>query len=161
MPGKKVLVTIENRFSARYVVSTLLSQRWEPGTEFKIMHVLEAPPNLDLPQSFRDNRKRLRKGAEFLLTDIALQITNQIMGIKTSTEIREGDVKAQILRFAHKWEPDLIIMGTHDHKGLNSLLIGSVARAVAVQAPCSIMVVKDRPKADQGKVAKALESLKR
>jgi len=160
MPAKKVLITIENRFSARYVVDTLLHEKWQPGTEFKILHVLEPPPHRDLPQSYWDNRKRMRKGAEFLLNDVAAQINAATEEITTSIEVREGRAKDQILSFAHKWRPDLIVMGTHDHRGLNGFLIGSVARAIATHAPCSIMVIKDKPRTNSEQMAHVLESSK-
>jgi nucleotide-binding universal stress UspA family protein len=66
------------------------------------------------------------------------------VGIATSEVtvlLNEGDVTASILGTARKEGIDLLVMGTHGHKGFNRLFLGSVAEAVIHQATCPVLVV--------------------
>src|SRR5262245_51242062 len=47
-----------------------------------------------------------------------------------------------ILRYARSASIDLIVMGTHGHKGAAHLLMGSVAEQVVRTAPCPVLVVR-------------------
>ncbi len=46
-----------------------------------------------------------------------------------------------ICEVARTWQADLIVVGSHQRKGLQELLIGSVSNYVMHHAPCSVMVV--------------------
>lgn len=49
-----------------------------------------------------------------------------------------------ILHHAEESDCDLIVMGTHGHRGFTKLLLGSVADHVLRHAKCPVIVVKDR-----------------
>ncbi len=46
-----------------------------------------------------------------------------------------------ICQVASTWQADLIVIGSHQRKGLQELLLGSVSNYVMHHAPCSVMVV--------------------
>jgi len=46
---------------------------------------------------------------------------------------------------ARRWNADLIVLGTHGRRGLNHLLMGSVAEAVARVAPAHVLLVRAGP----------------
>lgn len=48
---------------------------------------------------------------------------------------------AGICDMARTWKADMIIMGSHQRKGLRELLLGSVSNYVMHHAPCSVMIV--------------------
>lgn len=52
-----------------------------------------------------------------------------------------GHVAAEIISYAKKEAIDLIIIGTHGFKGLNRMLLGSVAEKVVKLAPCPVMTI--------------------
>ena len=52
-----------------------------------------------------------------------------------------GNPNRTICHLAKVWEADLIIMGSHGHKGLSELLLGSVSNYVMHHAPCSVLIV--------------------
>ena len=78
-------------------------------------------------------------------------------GIATSEVtvlLNEGDVTASILETTRKEGIDLLVMGTHGHKGFNRLFLGSVAEAVIHQAICPVLVVsRPSPHLEQGEVS--------
>jgi nucleotide-binding universal stress UspA family protein len=56
--------------------------------------------------------------------------------------LEEGEPATQILEVARDCRCDLIVMGTHGRRGLNRLLMGSVAEQVMRKAPCPVVTVK-------------------
>jgi nucleotide-binding universal stress UspA family protein len=45
---------------------------------------------------------------------------------------------------ARRWKADLIVLGTHGRRGINHLLMGSVAEAVARIAPAHVLLVRSQ-----------------
>lgn len=57
------------------------------------------------------------------------------------SEVRRGDALAVILAACERERPDLVLVGTHGRSGWQRLRLGSVAEAVTLRAPCSVLVV--------------------
>ena len=60
------------------------------------------------------------------------------------TEIRIGDSVETIIDFTKQNNIDLIVMGSIGHKGLSGMVrkLGSVARKVAEEVSCQILIVR-------------------
>jgi nucleotide-binding universal stress UspA family protein len=63
-------------------------------------------------------------------------------GVTLETVVLDGKPAAQIVKFAEENKIDLIVIGTQGKRGLERLLLGSVAEQVIRMAPCKILVVK-------------------
>jgi len=63
-------------------------------------------------------------------------------GVDLETVILEGKPAAEIVKYATEHKIDLIVIGTQGKKGIERLLLGSVAENVIRSAPCRILVVK-------------------
>ena len=64
------------------------------------------------------------------------------LGSEIVTTIKTGHPAEAILAVATQTCPALIVMGSRGMKAMNSLLLGSVTRAVAINSPCPVLVVK-------------------
>ncbi|MFN2407796.1 MAG: universal stress protein [Pyrinomonadaceae bacterium] len=64
------------------------------------------------------------------------------VGLKASGEVLSGKPKEIILEDAKKWNADLIVVGSHGRRGFKRFLLGSVSEAVAMNAHCSVVVVR-------------------
>ena len=64
------------------------------------------------------------------------------MGFKAHTAVEIGDVRVSILDTAAEWHADLIAVGSHGQRGIESFLLGSVAESVARHAKCSVEIVR-------------------
>lgn len=53
-----------------------------------------------------------------------------------------GDPATEIIRFCSEHGADLLIVGTHDHQGLERLLLGSIAETLVRKARCTVLVVR-------------------
>jgi nucleotide-binding universal stress UspA family protein len=63
-------------------------------------------------------------------------------GVNLETVVLDGKPAAQIVKFAEEKKIDLIVIGTQGKRGLERLLLGSVAEQVIRMAPCKVLVVK-------------------
>lgn len=73
--------------------------------------------------------------------------TLQIGNISWEKRTEEGRAAKTIVQHAEAIQADMIVMGTHGRSGLEHMLLGSVAEAVARNAPCPVLTV--RPEAFQ------------
>ncbi len=63
-------------------------------------------------------------------------------GVSVRTAIAEGDVHDEIIKYADLKKVNLIVMGTHGRRGLNRLLLGSVAGSVTRRAHCPVLLIR-------------------
>ncbi|MGD0534610.1 MAG: universal stress protein [Methanoregula sp.] len=70
------------------------------------------------------------------------RIKSQAGDMKVETSILEGHPAAEIVKFALAKKIDMIVIGTQGKKGLERLLLGSVAEEIIRSAPCKVLVVK-------------------
>lgn len=60
------------------------------------------------------------------------------------TEVRDGDAAGVILDTAMAENVDLIVMSTHGRSGFSRWVLGSVTEKVLRQAPCPVLVIRDK-----------------
>lgn len=61
-----------------------------------------------------------------------------------SGEVIAGMSSRGIIDRAKNWHADLIVVGTHERRGLKRVLLGSTSAAVANRAHCSVRVIRGR-----------------
>jgi len=61
---------------------------------------------------------------------------------KPLTKIITGKPFVEIIRYARDNDIDLIVLATHGHGALTSMLLGSVAEKVIRKSPCAILAVR-------------------
>ena len=66
----------------------------------------------------------------------------------TTLVVKDRPVPA-ILEEAEKWGADLIVMGSHGYGFWKRTFLGSVSNSVVHNAPCSVLIVRPTPQADQ------------
>ena len=64
-------------------------------------------------------------------------------GFDATTEVRAGDPVDQIIASARQRGAGLIVVGTRGQTRLRRLILGSVAQKVLLNAPCSVLVVRE------------------
>jgi nucleotide-binding universal stress UspA family protein len=58
--------------------------------------------------------------------------------------ILEGDPAKTLVEEATRWKADLLVVGSHGHGAARGRLLGSVSQTVALEAPCSVEIVRCR-----------------
>ncbi|MEO7294570.1 MAG: universal stress protein [Candidatus Limnocylindria bacterium] len=86
----------------------------------------------------------LRRELQLQAGNAADEMTARLadVGIPATPHVRSGDPAAEILDTAQERGADLIVTGSRGLAGLESLLLGSVARNVLTHARCSVLIVR-------------------
>jgi nucleotide-binding universal stress UspA family protein len=71
----------------------------------------------------------------------------QAAGVETEVQSPEiftsgFHVADKIAQLAGDWKADLLVVGTHGRRGVNRLLLGSVAERVVRVAPCPLLLIR-------------------
>jgi nucleotide-binding universal stress UspA family protein len=75
-------------------------------------------------------------------TEHARFLSQRTQGQKvTESKVRFGDPAREIVAEAEAWEADLVVLGTHARRGIEKLLLGSVAGSVLRAAPCNALII--------------------
>lgn len=142
----KILLAIDDSEFSQAAVRSVVTRTWSPGTEVRVLHVVE-PPALLLGREmagpdpeFETVWKALREQAKSLVTKATDVLRKS--GLNATTVLIEGDPKSQIIDVAKEWPADLIVLGSHGRKGLSRFLMGSVSEAVVRHAHCSVELVR-------------------
>lgn len=125
--GRRVLLAMDGSETASTAAEALSGRPWPEGSEFRIVTVEE--PWVIRPT----NVLRNVNSAEQVLA---------AAGLKATTAVLSGNPKEVILQEAKKWNADLIVVGSHGRRGFKRFLLGSVSEAVAMNAHCSVVVVR-------------------
>jgi nucleotide-binding universal stress UspA family protein len=64
------------------------------------------------------------------------------LGDSVTRKVITGKPFVEIIRYAREESIDLIVLGTHGHSALASMLLGSVAEKVVRKAPCPVLTVR-------------------
>jgi nucleotide-binding universal stress UspA family protein len=139
----KVLMGIDNSKFSKDVIQAVVTQYRPENTEVLVLHVLEpisllAPP--EMAQGYAPELEEQKEPAHALVEGIAKELRES--GFKAHTAVKIGDVRVSILDAATAWHADLILVGSHGQRGIESFLLGSVAEFVARHAKCSVEVVR-------------------
>jgi len=124
---RRVLLATDGSETASTAARALAGRPWLEGSEFRIVTVEE--PWAIRPTSMTPTLN----SAEQVLASA---------GLNATTTVLSGNPKEVILEEAQDWNADLIVVGSHGRRGLKRFLLGSVAEAVAMNAHCSVVVVR-------------------
>ncbi|MFQ5679078.1 MAG: universal stress protein [Gemmatimonadota bacterium] len=116
------------------------------GSRLHLLHVIDrlVYPDFYLPVVFPDaNLPELRRRARERLEELAAEFRRgRGAGLVVETEVRVERAAHTIAEYAEEIEADLIVMASHGLRGLERVLLGSVAEGVMTHAPCSLLTVR-------------------
>jgi len=91
-------------------------------------------------QDRRELEEGIKKKAERCLNYIIRSAEKK--GLRARSIIVEGQPHDQIVRHAESLRADIIVIGSKGRRGMNRILIGSVAERVIEYAPCPVLVIR-------------------
>lgn len=142
-PWQVLLVPVD--FSASSDAALLYAARLAQlnGAMLHIGHVIPYPHMLD-PMFERGHspeetvlriRRKGRQHIRHLLASAGAEVPLRL-------HFAEGQAAETILAWVTKIKADLIVMGTHGHRGVARFFLGSVAEAVVRHAPCPVLTLR-------------------
>lgn len=143
----KVLLAIDESAHATEAARAVETRLLLPDTEVRVLHVVGTfvPPAasvVDADGSLESVRENVLDRYQDLVDGVAERLKE--LGVDAEGVVREGNAGKEIVREAKEWDADLIVIGAHGLTGLESLIMGNVARHVVDHAPCSVEVVRSK-----------------
>jgi nucleotide-binding universal stress UspA family protein len=149
---KKILIALDNNPDAKkmarvgYELSkalhahTILLHVTSDATYYSSLNYSPIPgfdsfSNLEGVQT--DTVKELKRTAQLYLDSLKLSLSDETI----ETVVKEGDYAENILQTAKGINADIIVMGTHSRKGLDKVLLGSVAENVLHQTTIPLFII--------------------
>lgn len=141
----KVLLAIDESDFAAQAAREVEARLCLPDTTIRVIHVVASfvPPAaavVDAGGSLEGVKENVRSQYQELAESMATRLRH--LGVSTEVVVREGSAGKVIVEEAREWDADLVILGAHGLRGLESLVMGNVARYVVDHAPCSVEVVR-------------------
>ncbi len=117
---------------------------WPGGTAVRLVGVVEPMPvDAELPVDAYDALlAALRRELEEPLTDAAASLAER--GLAVETAVLLGRPASVIVDEATRFEAGLIVLGSRGRGALASTFLGSVAAEVTDQAPCPVLIARQR-----------------
>ncbi len=136
---KTIVVALDSSDLSERVIQSLDELQIQPATKIILAHVISSPEAdveiaVDRPHS----------SEELLYRHIEKQLQSYQANLpcESELEIVTGDPSVEIVRLAHIYQAELVVIGTRGFTGLKRILQGSVSSQVVADAPCSVLVVK-------------------
>ncbi len=138
---KILLATDGSKYSAA-AADSIANQFHAPDQDVRVLSVVEPISTALTPQmapGYYPELEDQKREARILVDRTAKMLADN--GFRVSACVEAGDAKEIILDEAADWGCDLIVLGSHGHRGLERFLLGSVSEAVARHARCSVEIV--------------------
>lgn len=143
----KIMLAIDGSKYSEAAAQALAAQIKPQNAEVLVFQVVEpliysTPPQMSpgyAPEMAERRKERMQQAEESV--NRAAQ-TLRSAGFKVTTRVGEGEIRSGILDVAAEWRAELIVVGSHGRTGLQRMLLGSVAEAVARHARCSVLIVR-------------------
>jgi universal stress protein A len=138
----KILMAIDDSKFSGDVLRAIVTQFRTENTEVRVLHVLQpvAPAPPQMAPGYAPELEDQKKPAREMVERIAKELRSA--GFNVSTVVAVGDTRETIIDSAAEWSADLIVVGSHGHRGMQRFLLGSVAEFVARHAKCSVEIVR-------------------
>ena len=145
---KQILVAIDDSQTSRSALNEAAGIAGAHKAKLRIVHVADEAL-LSIHKSVLSNnadlekaRRMLLEGGAKLLADAKQTVSNQVDPEVSLLESGSQRVSEVIVKAASSDKADLIVIGTHGHRGLSQLIVGSVAEQVFRAAQCSVLLVR-------------------
>jgi len=145
---KRIAVAVDGGDTSTMALNEAVKLAKLMNSTLLLLHVCEEMPvvwNVDGMTSFpmEDVTRALVESGKQLLHKDKLRVTESGIDVETRlVEDYQGRIGAVISKEAEQWLADLLVIGTHGRKGLDHLLMGSVAESVMRTASMPVLLVR-------------------
>lgn len=150
---RKILLAVDGSAYAEAAAQAIAERPWPARSEVRVLSVVEVVlPAMhalfDPPFVQSDEVQRLRveavARAQRAVSDAVALLAPSGLAVSETISVLLDGTKEVILQEARDWGADWLFVGSHGRQGAERLLMGSVSEAIAMQANCSVEVVRAR-----------------
>jgi nucleotide-binding universal stress UspA family protein len=141
----RLLVAADTVVTTEMLVNAVASRPWPRGTRARVISVVKddaVPEKVWREAGYRVDavRQEMRRRGE-QITALTVEPLRQL-SIEAEVAIMRGDPQWLIAYEARRWSADLILIRAHNRTDFRNWMLGSVAKAVVRDAPCSVEVMR-------------------
>jgi nucleotide-binding universal stress UspA family protein len=147
----KILLATDGSAASQAAARSVAGRPWPAGTQVRVLTVVEfvlptvvallEPPFLH-DEQVEEIRAAAMKRAEDAVQSASEIIAASIPDVSQSISVLLEGPRKIVLEEADQWGANMIVMGSHGHRGMDRFLLGSVSQGVAGHAHCSVEVVR-------------------
>jgi nucleotide-binding universal stress UspA family protein len=145
---KRIAVAVDGSDTSAAALSEAVKLAKLMNSTLLLLYVCEEMPvvwNIEgmTPFPIEDVSKAFIESGKQLLHKDKLRVEEAGIGVETKlVEDYNGRIGTVISKEAEQWLADLLVVGTHGRKGLDHLLMGSVAEGVMRTAAMPVLLVR-------------------
>lgn len=143
---RRLLVPYDGSPASRAALAQAVSLARESAGRLRVIHVIGELSTMYAEAHGWDAarvRGQMKQAAKEALAD-ALQ-PSHTGGVETESAILDSPdrpVWAAIIEDAGRWQPDVIVIGTHGRRGISRMVMGSDAESVIRSSPMPVLTVR-------------------
>lgn len=146
---KRIMVAVDESFMTDKVLDTAIEIAKASGAQLAVCHAVDETifaqrqVEMMLPNSVGKAEYRLRMGAEGLLGKAAA--TARAAGVEVEVKLIESEqkhVSDMLADASAEWKADLLVVGSHGHRGVERFFVGSVAERLVRKVETSLLLVR-------------------
>ncbi len=141
---KQILIAVDGSETSRLALDDALQLAREQGAKVLLLHVYEPIISssthgvVDLTEAIRSEGEKIAAVALEEARKAGVEARNRVV------DAAGRRVASVIVEEANAADADLIVLGTHGRRGLEHLVLGSVAEGVARRAAVPVLLIRKR-----------------
>ena len=146
---KKVLIAMDYDVTSKKVAEAGYSLAQSMNAETILLHVISELPVYYSESNYTHEFKADMLGDLNKTTQTFLDKAKKHLGDDdVQTVLKEGEIADTILKTVKEMGVDIIVMGSHSRKWLESIILGSQAEDVLTNSPIPVLIVPIKKKED-------------
>ena len=147
----KILLATDGSASSDRAAQSIADRPWGKETEIEVFSVVELvlpttqallePPYVESEQ-LEAQRAEAMQRAQNAVASAKRILSKTFSQVAESISVLVSGPKAVITEEADQTGADLIVVGSHGHRGVERFLLGNVSEGVALHAHCSVEVIR-------------------
>lgn len=144
---QRILVPVDGSNTSDSALREAIKLASDRKAELWIVHVIEDIVPMwdvevlninDIREGLRQNGQRVLAKAEAMARDAGIKAETKLI----DTSPPGARIASMIAAEAKAWPADLIVIGTHGRRGVDHLLMGSVAEGVVRISPVPVLLIR-------------------
>lgn len=139
---RRIVVPVDFNVSSRKALDLAVELATMHDAQLTVMHTIELPVYAYMNQEFPalDLLTPIHEAASAELSRMISGVRQRLPGARG--DLRRGTPSDEILAVIDETRADLVVMGTHGHRGVAHVLLGSVAERVVRLSPVPVLTVR-------------------
>ena len=143
----KILVAVDGSDTSRHALQQAIELAKALSATVRMVHIVDMSwlpigPEIAIDTAVMSAARRgVGENIISVARDTALKVGFEAEAALIETETPIQHVAEAIAREASRWGADLVVLGTHGRRGVQRLLIGSVAEQMARLSPRPVLLV--------------------